>query len=92
MRKKLKTEDLRFVDAEDVPKIVVRTPWEEVFSKIPLGKALVLQHEQASPSTVRTALKRYQKEGKYRNLYMTTRKVAKGKYVTYVVNAMKETE
>ena len=92
MSKQIKTEDLRFVDEQEVPEISVRTQWEEIFGKIPRGKALVLQHEQAAPSTVRTALKRHQKKGKFKNLFLTTRKVEGNKYVSYVVNPSKVAE
>jgi len=88
MSKKVRFKDLELIDATEVPerKYQRGIDWEEIFSKIPSGKAAVIQPEQLHSSTVRTALKRFQKRGKFTNLFMTTRKIAKGKYVSYVAN------
>jgi len=93
MRKQVKLEDFAFVGEEEVPKKPIRrTPWQEIFSSIPRGKAIVIPEDKLAVSTVRSALKRYQHKGQFIHLYSTTRKDAKGKYKTYVVNPSEETE
>ena len=62
----------------------------QIFASIPLGKALVLTQEEGSPSTIRTALKRNQRRGRFKRLYLTTRKQEDGKYLSYIVNPTSE--
>ena len=92
MKKSIKVEELKFIEESEVPKVRPQTPWEEIFSAIPPGKATVFEPEQVSPSTVRTALKRYQKKGKFVSLRMTARKIAGGRYKTYVVNSRRRAQ
>ena len=86
MIKKIDPKNLTFIDEKEVPVRIRGTPWEEIFRSIPKGKVLVLQPDQVRSDTVRTALKRLQKKGKFRRLYMTTKKIGELKYVSYVVN------
>lgn len=92
MSKQLKIKDFEIIDEEQVPTRIRRTKvnWEALFKKIPLGKAIVILKTQISPATVREALKRRQEEGRFKNMYTTTRKVSEGEYVTYVVNPEKK--
>ncbi len=85
MPKKLDVGELRLLDADTIPEAVPKTSWHEVFSGIPVGKALEVPSDKASPSTVRQALKRMKAKGKFKRLYSTTRKID-GKFITYVVN------
>lgn len=93
MAKQLKMSDFEMVDAELIPKPVGRAKvnWDAFFKKVPRGKAIVIPKTQISPTTVRSALKRFQDKGRFKNLYSTTRKV-EGKYITYVVNPSEESE
>lgn len=93
MAKQLKISDFEIVDAELIPKPVARAKvnWETFFKNVPKGKAIVVLKTQISPTTVRSALKRFQDKGQFKNLYSTTRKV-EGKAVTYVVNPSEEPE
>jgi len=82
--------NIELIDAKDVPAVPKKTKWDGIFSNIPRSKALVLRDK--SPSTVRTALKRYRSGGKGKDLYFTARKSEGGKFVCYVVNSPKETK
>ena len=84
-RRKLDLQNLRFVPISNLPTIRRKTQWEEIFEQIPKGQALVLTDEEASPETVRSALRRYQKKGKFTHLEGTTRKV-NGEKVVYILN------
>ena len=92
MVKKIDPNNLRFIDPEDIPvkTTLTATPWEKIFSSIPKGKVLTFHPDEVSADTVRTALKRMQRKGKFRHLKMTTRKVAKRKYKSYVINPSEE--
>lgn len=89
-KKRIDLENLKFISEDELPPRFVKTPWEEIFSKIPRGKALVLQPDQVATTTARTALRRFQKNGRFKLLYVKSRKVAENKYVTYVVNPSEE--
>lgn len=86
-RKGIDVKTVKRIPASQVPPPVVRkTPWEPLFRSIANGEAIVIQSDEAAPSTVREALKRLQAKGKFTTLYATTRKAGENKYVTYVVN------
>lgn len=88
MIKKIDPNNLKFIEEQDIPEKTVRTgtPWKKVFGSIPKGKVLVFHPDEVSSDTVRTALKRFQRKGKFKHLQMTTRKIAKRKYMSYVIN------
>ena len=93
MRKQVRLDELEFVDEDEVPKKPIKhTPWEKLLGSIPRGKAIVIPEDKLAVSTVRSALKRYQDKGQFSHLYSTTRKDAKGKYKTYIVNPSEEPE
>lgn len=94
MRKKFSIEDLKRITEDEMPAVPKRTtyPWEEIFGSIKEGEAIVIEPEQIHSSTVRTALKRYQDNGKFRNLVMTTRTVSEDRYRSYVLNPSKKKE
>ena len=62
----IKVEDLVFEDNAKLPAAVVRgAPWDKIFAAIPAGKHVKLSKDQVSDSSVRSALKRAQKNGKF---------------------------
>lgn len=90
-RHKLDVKNLKFVPISEVPEVVRKTIWGDVFKKIPMGQALILTEAEASPETVRSALRRYQKDGKFTHLEGTTRKV-NDKRVVYILNPVPKPE
>ena len=94
MIKKVDPEDLKFIEENDIPVKTIRTatPWVKIFSSIPKGKALVFHPDEIGSDTVRSALKRLQKKGKFKHLHMTARKIGDRKYMSYVVNPSKRTD
>jgi hypothetical protein len=82
VRKKL---TIRYIDESEIPARRLRAQWEEVFSDIPRGKALIVKPDEYHYSTVRLSLKKLQKMGKLKRLYVTT-KTVNGERWTYVVN------
>jgi len=85
----LDTKKLRFIPEDEVPQRKRKIQWETIFNSIPKGQALVIQPNEVPASTVREALKRLQSRGKFKHLYMTTRKVGKNRYISYIVNPSK---
>lgn len=88
---RLKPEDLKRVSESDVPATKIKTNWEEIFKVIASGEAFVFEHKQAAPSTIRSALKKFQKQGKFTYLRMRSRKLGVNQYRTWVVNPSKKT-
>jgi hypothetical protein len=78
-----------FIPASEVPSgHAPQGQWDEVFGSIPKGQALVLHEPEVNSSTVRQALQRMQKHGKYKNLRVST----KGVHATatvYITNTEK---
>jgi len=91
-RKGIDIKSLKRIPESQVPKKTHArgTPWEAMFRSIAKGEAIVLPSEDVSPSTVREALRRLQAKGQLTQLYLTTRKVGRNKYMTYVVNPSEE--
>jgi hypothetical protein len=58
--------------------------WDEVFSEIPRGQALVLREPEVNSGTVRAALVRKQLKGKFKNL----KYLSKGKHGTATIYIM----
>ena len=60
---------LTFIDARDVPHVRKRCEpcedWEKIFSMILVGKALHVKASERKAVTVRMALRRLQKQGKF---------------------------
>jgi hypothetical protein len=87
--RKIKKE---YVPATEVP--VGRgtgAPWDEIFGDIQKGQALVLHEPEVSAGTIRAALQRQQKYGKFKNLKVTTKGVH-GTAIIYVSNTEKPTQ
>jgi hypothetical protein len=79
-----------YINEEDVPSSIrKRFDWESVFSEIPEGKARQIGMDMAHYTTVRQALVRAQKKGKFKNYYIKTRKEGNQR-VSYVVNPQKK--
>jgi hypothetical protein len=75
-----------YLNEEDVPTAIRKTfDWESVFEDIPVGKARQIGEDEAHYTTVRQALDRFQKIGKFKNYYIKTRKEGNQR-VSYVVN------
>ena len=93
-KRRLRIEDLQRISEDEIPERTVQTgiQWEEIFKSIQTGEVLVFQPDQVASTTVRTALRRLQKKGKFKKLHSTSRKIGEKKYVTYVVNPSKEGE
>jgi hypothetical protein len=76
------------VDEVPPPHQRVSSPWDEIFGSIPLGKALVLKEGEVSSSTVRAALVRKHKQGKFKNIQFSS-KGAHGNALIYLANTDK---
>jgi hypothetical protein len=61
------------------------SPWDDVFTGIPKGQALVLREPEVNAGTIRAALKRKQAHGKYKNLKLTSKGVH-GSATIYLIN------
>ena len=80
---KLKTE---FIPISEVPTGRSRnSPWDIIFDKVPKGQALVLKEPEVSAGTIRAALQRKHKAGKYKHLSIVT-KGAHGTAAIYILN------
>jgi hypothetical protein len=75
-----------YLNEADVPTAIRKKfDWESVFNDIPIGKARQIGGDEAHYTTVRQALSRLQKMGKFKKYYIITRKVGNQR-VSYVVN------
>ena len=84
--KNLKKE---YISSNEVPTGRDReSPWNDIFADIPKGQALVLHEPEVSAGTIRAALQRKQKNGKFKNLKVTTKGVH-GTAIVYVTNTEK---
>lgn len=67
--KRLNLERLKFIDARDVPYARKRSEpcedWQKLFSMIPIGKALHIKASERKAGTVKAALRRLKKQGKF---------------------------
>jgi hypothetical protein len=76
-----------YINEVDVPIAIRRKfDWERVFNEIPNGKARLIGEDEAHYTTVRQALNRLQKVGKFKNYYIKTRKEGDQR-VSYIVNS-----
>jgi len=80
--------NLELIPENEIPtkKYQKGMPWETIFAKIPQGQAARFQPEEVNIGSIRAALKRFKEKGKFKHLYVTGRKVAKNKFISYVVN------
>jgi hypothetical protein len=86
--KKVKKE---FIPASEVPLgHGAQNPaqWDELFSSIPMEQALVLHEPELSAGTIRNALRRMQKVGKFKNLKISTKGIH-GRATIYITNTEK---
>lgn len=80
-----------YIPASEVPKARREgSPWDEIFSNIPKGQALVLHEPEVNAGTVRGALQRMHRHGKFKNIEMST-KGLHGDATIYVINTEKAT-
>jgi len=81
-----------YVSLDEVPVPHSRaTEWDELFSSVPRGQALVLHEPDVNSGTVRGALQRKQKQGKFKNLQYSSKGVH-GSATVYISNTEKPTE
>lgn len=81
-----------YVSIDEVPPPHQRaSPWDEIFSSIPAGQALILKEPDVSGGTVRAALDRKHKEGKFKNIQYSS-KGLHGKATVYLSNTDKPIE
>jgi len=85
----LDINNLKIIDASEVPAGMRRTKWDEVFDVIKEGKALVLDPTKVSHTSVRQALRKRQEKGLYKNYYVSM-KGPKGAKKIYVVHNQRE--
>jgi hypothetical protein len=84
---KLDETNLKIIDASMVPdRRVEKGKWELIFEKIPTGKALVIEENEASESAVRTGLYELQDKGKFKNFIVRKVRSENGSYTLYVIN------
>lgn len=62
-----------------------RTKWDKIFESIPKGEAVVIPEEMAHPTSVRQALARRQRQGRFNELQILSRG-RRGQRKTYIVN------
>ena len=77
-------DKLERIPEDEVP-YKKRTKWDEIFESIPKGEAVVFPEQIAHPTSVRQALNRRQKQGKYTELQIISRG-RKGQRKTYLIN------
>lgn len=77
MRRKFEKIDinsLEFIPENEVPAPrATISSWMEIFKQIPKGEALIIKNTVRHPNTVRTALKKLQKNGLFSNLVVRVR-------------------
>ena len=79
------------MDSSEVPLGRIKvTKWQNIFGKIPAGKALVLSEAQVSFVAVRCSLYELQKKGLFKNLAARKVKESDGSYKMYVLNNAKK--
>jgi len=86
---RVRFEDVKIIDEEEVPQKVKRADWLELFRKLPLGKAMIITAEQATPSSIREAMKVLKETGQLHSGFVfTAKKQDNGAYVSYVINSL----
>jgi hypothetical protein len=79
-----------FIPANDVPTAGrgAQSPWDEIFNEIPKGQAWVLHEPEVNAGTVRGALKRMHKRGKFKYIRFSTKGIH-GNAMIYLTNTEK---
>lgn len=85
-KKGLDLENLKFVDASEVPSKVRYTPYRELLKRIRKGKALVISEKDVNINTARAGIQRLQKKGEFKRIITVQRRMVSGERVLYVVN------
>jgi hypothetical protein len=89
-KKGIDLENLKFIDANEVPTKVRYTPYRELLKRIRKGKALVLSETDVNINTARAGIKRLQKHGEFKRIIAMQRRLENGEQVLYVVNPPSE--
>ena len=73
--KEIRLEDLEVISATEVPmrRSIVTVDWISLFEGVPVGKAIVIPRTLIPNTTVRGALVRMQKKGRFQNYYVAVR-------------------
>jgi hypothetical protein len=85
-KKGIDLENLKFIDASEVPAKVRYTPYRELLKRIHKGKALVLSSKEVNINTVRAGIQRVQRHGDFKRIVTMQRRLESGEEVLYVVN------
>jgi hypothetical protein len=85
-KKAIDLENLKFIEASEVPAKVRYTPYRELLKRIRKGKALVLTEKDVNINTARAGIKRVQSHGEFKRIIIQQRRLANGEQVLYVVN------
>lgn len=81
-----------YISIDEVPAPHTRaSQWDELFSSIQKGQALVLHEPEVNASSTRAALQRKQKEGKFKHLQYSSKGVH-GSATLYISNTEKSAE
>jgi hypothetical protein len=62
------------------------TTWQEMFSRIPTGKALIVTEDDLSFSALKSSLSEFQRKGQFKHLHTRKVKDDDGKYRMYIIN------
>jgi len=89
-KKSIDLENLKFIDANEVPAKVRYTPYRELLRRIRKGKALVLSEKDVNLNTARAGIQRLQKKGEFKKITTMQRRLESGEMVLYVVNPGEE--
>lgn len=89
-KKGVDLENLKFIDASEVPTKVRYTPYREMLKRVRKGKALVLSEKNVNINTVRAGIHRLQKKGEFKKITTVQRRLENGEMVLYVVNPPSE--
>jgi hypothetical protein len=84
-------DSLTAIPIKEVPERVVFTPWPDLYRKVPVGQAVVLNESQLNPDTARAALIRYHEKKEFMNIEIRVRG-PRGKRTTYILNHGKDKE
>ncbi len=80
-------DEMEFVEASELPAGKTKlTKWENMFSKIPEGKAWVISEGKYSFHGIRCSLYSLQDHGKFKNLKARKIREPDGTYKMYIVN------
>jgi hypothetical protein len=89
-RKGLDLENLKFIDATEVPAKVRYTPYRDILRRIRKGKALVVSDKDMDINTMRAGVQRLKNKGEFKWIILVQRTMDNGEQVLYVVNPSNE--